>query len=87
MIVNWKTASDNETTVIYGDSPTNLNVTVTGTTNIFSDTGYNNNYYYHTAKLPIFSQTPSIIIRLKPEPMNLRSIISEHFLYRAACNS
>jgi phosphodiesterase/alkaline phosphatase D-like protein len=51
MIVNWKTASDNETTVIYGDSPTNLNVTVTGTTNIFSDTGYNNNYYYHTAKI------------------------------------
>lgn len=51
MIVNWKTASNNETTVIYGDSPTNLNVTVTGTTNIFSDTGYNNNYYYHTAKV------------------------------------
>lgn len=51
MIVNWKTASDNETTVIYGNSPTNLNVTVTGTTNIFSDTGYNNNYYYHTAKV------------------------------------
>ncbi|WP_300688056.1 fibronectin type III domain-containing protein [Chryseobacterium sp.] len=51
MIVNWKTASNNETTVIYGDSPANLNVTVTGTTNIFSDTGYNNNYYYHTAKI------------------------------------
>lgn len=51
MIINWKTASNNETTVIYGNSPTNLNVTVTGTTNIFSDTGYNNNYYYHTAKV------------------------------------
>lgn len=51
MIVNWKTSSNNETTVIYGDSPANLNVTVTGTTNIFSDTGYNNNYYYHTAKI------------------------------------
>ncbi|WP_153399486.1 fibronectin type III domain-containing protein [Chryseobacterium vaccae] len=51
MIVNWKTASNNETTVIYGTSPTTLNVTVTGTTNIFSDTGYNNNYYYHTAKI------------------------------------
>jgi len=51
MIVNWKTASNNETTVLYGNSPTNLNVTVTGTTNIFSDTGYNNNYYYHTAKI------------------------------------
>lgn len=51
MIVNWKTSSDNETTVLYGNSPTNLNVTVTGTTNIFSDTGYNNNYYYHTAKI------------------------------------
>lgn len=51
MIVNWKTASNNETTVIYGTSPATLNVTVTGTTNIFSDTGYNNNYYYHTAKI------------------------------------
>lgn len=51
MIVNWKTSSNNETTVLYGNSPTNLNVTVTGTTNIFSDTGYNNNYYYHTAKV------------------------------------
>lgn len=51
MIVNWKTGSNNETTVLYGNSPTNLNVTVTGTTNIFSDTGYNNNYFYHTAKI------------------------------------
>lgn len=51
MIVNWKTSANNETTVIYGNSPANLNVTVTGTTNIFSDTGYNNNYFYHTAKI------------------------------------
>ncbi|MDH6253113.1 hypothetical protein M2347_002840 [Chryseobacterium sp. H1D6B] len=51
MIVNWKTSSNNETTVLYGNSPSNLNVTVTGSTNIFSDTGYNNNYYYHTAKI------------------------------------
>nr|WP_314497316.1 fibronectin type III domain-containing protein [uncultured Chryseobacterium sp.] len=51
MIVNWKTGSNNETTVLYGSSPSNLNVTVTGTTNVFSDTGYNNNYYYHTAKI------------------------------------
>uniref|UniRef100_A0AAU6WUX3 Metallophosphoesterase family protein n=2 Tax=Chryseobacterium TaxID=59732 RepID=A0AAU6WUX3_9FLAO len=51
MIVNWKTSSNNETTVYYGTSPANLNVTVTGTTNIFSDTGYTNNYYYHTAKV------------------------------------
>lgn len=51
MIVNWKTSSNNETTVFYGTSPTNLNVTVTGTTNIFTDTGYSNNYFYHTAKI------------------------------------
>ncbi len=51
MIVNWKTSSNNETTVYYGTSPANLNVTVTGTTNIFSDTGYTNDYYYHTAKI------------------------------------
>ncbi|MEG2335519.1 fibronectin type III domain-containing protein, partial [Chryseobacterium sp.] len=51
IIINWKTSSDNETTVYYGTSPTQLNVTVTGTTNIFTDTGYSNNYYYHTAKI------------------------------------
>ncbi|KQR90877.1 metallophosphoesterase [Chryseobacterium sp. Leaf180] len=51
IIVNWKTSSNNETTVYYGTSAANLSVTVTGTTNIFSDTGYNNNYYYHTAKI------------------------------------
>lgn len=51
MIVSWKTSSNTETTVFYGTNPANLNVTFTGTTNIFSDTGYNNNYYYHTAKI------------------------------------
>ncbi|MGG5210368.1 fibronectin type III domain-containing protein [Chryseobacterium sp. MIQD13] len=65
MIVNWKTASNNETTVIYGTSPTSLNVTVTGTTNIFSDTGYNNNYYYHTAKITSLQPNTKYYYKIK----------------------
>ncbi|WP_294252127.1 fibronectin type III domain-containing protein [uncultured Chryseobacterium sp.] len=65
MIVTWKTASDNETTVMYGTSPSSLNVTVTGTTNIFSDTGYNNNYYYHTAKITSLQPNTKYYYRIK----------------------
>ncbi|MBW7674960.1 fibronectin type III domain-containing protein [Chryseobacterium chendengshani] len=65
MIVNWKTGSNSETTVLYGNSPTNLNVTVTGTTNIFSDTGYNNNYYYHTAKIPNLQPNTKYYYKIK----------------------
>ncbi len=65
MIVNWKTASNNETIVTYGTSPANLNVTVTGTTNIFSDTGYNNNYYYHTAKITSLQPNTKYYYKIK----------------------
>lgn len=49
--VNWKTDNNPETVVMYGTSPANLQNTVTGTNKVFSDTGYNNNYFYHTAKI------------------------------------
>lgn len=49
--VNWKTESNSETIVEYGLDESNLNVTVTGNTNIFTDSGYPGNYYYHSAKL------------------------------------
>lgn len=49
--VSWKTDSNSETIVEYGMTPENLNVTVTGNTNVFTDSGYPGNYYYHSAKL------------------------------------
>lgn len=49
--INWKTSSNSETIVEYGATSSNLNITVTGNTNIFTDTGYPGNYYYHAAKL------------------------------------
>ena len=49
--VSWKTETNTETIVEYGLDETNLNVTVTGSTNIFTDSGYPANYYYHVAKL------------------------------------
>ncbi len=49
--VNWKTASNPESIVLYGSSATELTNSVTGTNQVFSDTGYNNNYYFHTVQL------------------------------------
>ncbi|WP_347374597.1 fibronectin type III domain-containing protein [Aequorivita sp. Q41] len=49
--VNWKTEGNNESVVEYGTTASNLNVTVTGNTNIFVDSGYPGNYYYHSVKL------------------------------------
>ncbi len=49
--VNWKTSSNPESVVLYGNSPTQLNQTADGTNQILSDVGYVNNYYYHTTKL------------------------------------
>lgn len=49
--VNWKTSENPETIVEYGSSPTNLTQTVNGSNVILSDVGYDNNYYYHSAKL------------------------------------
>lgn len=49
--VNWKTAANPESVVEYGSSAAQLTSTVTGTNAIYSDTGYNNDYFFHTVKL------------------------------------
>nr|WP_276590764.1 MULTISPECIES: fibronectin type III domain-containing protein [unclassified Chryseobacterium] len=63
MIVNWKTSSNNETTVTYGTSANNLNVTVTGTTNIFQIQGITTIIITTRQKLPIFSLIQNITIK------------------------
>ncbi|WP_329804707.1 fibronectin type III domain-containing protein [Flavobacterium facile] len=63
--VNWKTSSNSETIVEYGTSSGNLNVTVTGNTNIFTDTGYPGNYYYHSAKLINLTANTKYYYRIK----------------------
>ena len=70
MIVSWKTSSNNETTVFYGTTASNLNVTFTGTTNIFSDTGYNNNYYYHTAKITNLQPNTKYYYKIKADKLS-----------------
>jgi hypothetical protein len=49
--VTWKTSSNTQTLVQYGTSPGVYTNNVNGTNAIWSDAGYPNNYYYHTAKL------------------------------------
>ena len=49
--VCWKTSSNSESIVEYGTSASNLNVTATGNTNVFTDSGYPGNYFYHSTKL------------------------------------
>ncbi|MAN29088.1 MULTISPECIES: fibronectin type III domain-containing protein [Mesonia] len=63
--VNWKTSSDSESVVEYGLSESDLNVTVTGNTNIFTDAGYPGNYYYHSVKLVNLSPNTRYFYRTK----------------------
>lgn len=63
--INWKTSSNSETIVEYGSIDTNLNVTVTGNTNILTDVGYPGNYYYHSAKLTNLSPNTKYYYRIK----------------------
>lgn len=49
--VNWKTESNPESIVEFGTSIDALTNTVSGTNQIFTDTGYSNNYFYHTVKI------------------------------------
>ncbi|MEY5047717.1 MAG: hypothetical protein RLZZ175_1076 [Bacteroidota bacterium] len=51
VFINWKTSSGTESKVLYGKSSSNLNLTTTGTNNIWTDAGYSNNYYYHSVHL------------------------------------
>ncbi|WP_445711354.1 fibronectin type III domain-containing protein [Flavobacterium sp.] len=63
--VNWKTSNNNETIVEYGTNSTNLNVTVTGNTNILTDVGYPGNYYYHSAKLTNLTPNTKYYYKIK----------------------
>lgn len=51
--VNWKTSITQTPVVRYGTTESNLNTTITGTTEGINDpgSGYVNNYFYHTVKL------------------------------------
>lgn len=49
--ITWKTASGKESKVIFGKDSANLSDTDTGSCQILSDEGYNNNYYYHSVRI------------------------------------
>ena len=51
IVVNWKTSIGVTPIVRYGADANNLTNVITGTTQVLTDVGYNNNYYYHTVKL------------------------------------
>jgi hypothetical protein len=63
--VNWKTSSNNESIVEYGTVASNLNVTVTGNTNVFTDSGYPGNYFYHSVKLINLSPNTKYFYKIK----------------------
>lgn len=63
--VNWKTESNSESTVEYGTSSNNLNVTVTGNTNVFTDSGYPGNYFYHSVKVTNLNANTKYYYRIK----------------------
>lgn len=49
--ITWKTDSNTQSTVTYGEDSVNLQYSVSGTCLILSDEGYNSNYFYHSVKL------------------------------------
>lgn len=63
--VNWKTSSNPESVVEYGATPSTLTNTVTGTNQVFSDTGYPANYFYHTVKLTGLTANTKYYYRVK----------------------
>ncbi|MGX7666391.1 fibronectin type III domain-containing protein [Flavobacterium pedocola] len=63
--VNWKTDSNPESIVEYGTTSSSLNVTTTGNTNIFTDSGYPGNYYYHSVKLTNLTPNTKYYYRIK----------------------
>ncbi|MEE1896782.1 fibronectin type III domain-containing protein [Flavobacterium rakeshii] len=63
--VNWKTESNPESVVEYGTAENNLANTVNGTNQIFNDTGYQDNYYYHTVKIEGLSSNTKYYYRVK----------------------
>ncbi|MBD3583217.1 fibronectin type III domain-containing protein [Flavobacterium selenitireducens] len=67
--VNWKTSENPETTVMFGASADALTNTVTGTNQIFNDTGYNNNYYFHSAKIENLQPNTKYFYKIKTGAM------------------
>lgn len=63
--VNWKTESNPESIVQFGSTREALNNSVTGTNQIFTDTGYANNYFYHTAKITGLTPNTKYFYRIK----------------------
>jgi purple acid phosphatase-like protein/type IX secretion system substrate protein/calcineurin-like phosphoesterase family protein len=63
--VNWKTTSNPESIVEYGTTSSNLNVTATGNTNVFTDSGYPGNYFYHSVKLTNLTPNTKYYYRIK----------------------
>lgn len=63
--VNWKTEDNTESIVEYGDSPEALTSIVNGTTDVFSDTGYDANYYYHTVKVEDLTPNTKYYYRIR----------------------
>lgn len=63
--VNWKTESNPESVVEYGSTAAALTTTVTGTNQIFTDTGYANNYFYHTVQLTGLTPNTKYYYRIK----------------------
>ena len=63
--VNWKTESNPESIVEFGTSSATLNTTVTGTNQIFTDTGYAANYFYHTVKVTGLTPNTKYYYRIK----------------------
>lgn len=51
IVVNWKTGAAVSPVVRYGTSAAALTTTLTGSTQVMTDVGYSNNYFYHTVKL------------------------------------
>ncbi|GGB71438.1 hypothetical protein GCM10007424_09320 [Flavobacterium suaedae] len=63
--VNWKTEDNTESIVEYGNSPEALTTIVNGTTDVFSDTGYDANYYYHTVKVEDLAPNTKYYYRIR----------------------
>lgn len=51
IVITWKTSSNPESKVIYGNDSVSMHNQVNGSCEILSDVGYNNNYYYHSVRL------------------------------------
>lgn len=63
--VNWKTDSNPQSIVEYGSTPQALTGTVTGTNQVFNDTGYDNSYFYHTVKVTGLTPNTKYYYRVK----------------------